>query len=452
MKLPKKPPEYRKIRKTLSNENKSLMFEYMDDEKINEFITDMNSRYLHWDEFTYRTPPNNANKELIWMLMKFNRNSTSLRLKISDEKGFLFLFNILDDMQQKLHKFDMDLGGTIGSSKIIHSEEKNRYLISSLMEESIASSQLEGASTTRKIAKDMLKSTRKPRDKSEKMILNNYLTAKMIKDSKVRKLTPEFILTIHANITKDTLEDKNFEGSFRNNDDVKVVDTTTGEIAYSPPEYKLIRKLIEEVCDFINNPDSYFIHPIIKASILHFLIGYVHPFEDGNGRTARSLFYWYLSKEGYWIIEFMSISRVILKSPIKYARAYLYTETDENDLTYFLNYQLRTMGIALNELRTYVSRKIKEEKELFKIIENIEGINIRQASILYEFHKDQRKKLTIKEVQEVFDVVYETARKNLLELEEKGFLKRKIMGKKQIIFLRSKKFKELITKKIPEIN
>jgi len=452
MKLPKKPPEYKKIRKTLSKKNKSLLFEYMDDKEINEFITDMNNRYLHWDEFIYRTPPNNADKALMWMLMKFYRNSTSLKFNLSDEKDFSFLFNILDDMQRKLHKFDMNLGGTMGSSKIILSEEKNRYLISSIMEESIASSQLEGASTTRKIAKEMLKSTRKPRDKSEKMILNNYLTAKMIKDSKVKKLTTEFILKIHANITKDTLENKNFEGTFRDNDNIKVVDTITGEISYNPPSYKLIRKLITEVCNFINNPDSYFIHPIIKASILHFLIGYIHPFEDGNGRTARSLFYWYLIQEGYWIIEFMSISRVIIKSPVKYARAYLYTETDENDLTYFLNYQLRTMEIALSELEKYVSRKIKEEKELFKIIENIEGINMRQASILYEFHKNQRKKLTIREVQEVFDVVYETARQNLLELEEIGFLKRKIMGKKQIIFLRSKKFNELITKKIPKIS
>ena len=206
----------------------------------------------------------------------------------------------------------MNLGGTMGSSKIIHSEEKNRYLISSIMEESIASSQLEGASTTRRIAKEMLKSARKPRTSSEKMILNNYLTARMIKDIKIKKLTPEFILQIHKKITKETLEDKNFEGKFRESDDIKVIDETSGEVIYHPPKYELVPKLIQKVCDFANNKNSSFIHPIIKASILHFLIGYIHPFEDGNGRAARSLFYWYLSKEGYWIIEFMSISRVII--------------------------------------------------------------------------------------------------------------------------------------------
>ena len=142
----------------------------------------------------------------------------------------------------------------------------------------------------------------------------------------------------------------------------------------------------------------------------------------------------------------MSISRIIIKSPSQYSRAYIYTETDENDLTYFINYQLRTMKLALQDLRSYISRKMKEEKELFEIIENIEGINIRQATILHEFNENQRKKLTIREVQEVFDVVYETARQDLLDLEKIGFLKKKIMGKKQLIFLRSEKFEDKIKK------
>jgi Fic family protein len=342
----------------------------------------------------------------------------------------------------------MHLGGSLGSAQVIPSEEKNRYLISSIMEEAIASSQLEGAATTRKVAKEMLKSARKPRNKSEKMIVNNYLTAKMIKDSKIKKLTPEFILEIHKNIVKDTLEDSTFEGKFRDSNDIMVVDNVTGDISYHPPSYKSVPKLIQEVCNFVNNPSQYYIHPIVKASILHFLIGYIHPFVDGNGRTARSLFYWYLSKEGYWVIEFMSISRVIIKSPVGYARAYLYTETDENDLTYFINYQLKTMDIALRELRSYISRKIKEKNHLFKIIENIEHINIRQVSILREFLDDEKTILTIKEVQEMYNVVYQTARNDLLELEKAGFLRHQIRGNKKLIFLRSKDFDKLIEQKI----
>ena len=423
----------------------------MGNKEINAFIKEMNNRYLHWDEFVYRTPPNNADREIVWTLMKFNRNSAAKKIKISNEGEFSFKFNLLDNIQQKLHEFDMNLGGTLGSAQFIPQEEKNRYLINSIMEEAIASSQLEGASTTRKVAKEMLRTARKPKNKSEKMIMNNYLTAKMIKDSNVKKLTPEFILEIHKSITKDTLDDKSYEGKFRDTDDIVVVDESTGEISYHPPKHELISKVIEEFCDFANKPSTYFMHPIVKASILHFLIGYIHPLVDGNGRTARSLFYWYLTKEGYWIIEFMSISRIIIKSPSKYSRAYLYTETDENDLTYFLNYQIRTIDIALRELKNYISRKMKEKETLFKIIDKIEGLNIRQANMIKMLYQDERKRLTMRELQETFNIVYETARKDLLDLENRGFIERRLIGKQKLIFIRSKKFHDLISKHLENI-
>ena len=108
-------------------------------------------------------------------------------------------------MYSKLREFDMDLGGNIQSPQPVPPEEKEKYLVNSIMEEAIASSQLEGASTTRKVAKEMLKYGRKPKDKSEQMIMNNYITAKMIKESKVEKLTPDFILKIHKTIAEDTM-------------------------------------------------------------------------------------------------------------------------------------------------------------------------------------------------------------------------------------------------------
>src|SRR6201999_3882984 len=100
---------------------------------------------------------------------------------------------------------------------------------------------------------------------------------------------------------------------------------------YVPPDFNLLEELIERFCDFANSTnDTDFVHPIIREIILHFLIGYIHPFADGNGRTARALFYWYLLTKGYWLIEYMSVSRIILASKAQYARAYQHTEKDEN--------------------------------------------------------------------------------------------------------------------------
>ena len=75
--------------------------------------------------------------------------------------------------------------------------------------------------------------------------------------------------------------------------------------------YGIFRQLIEVP----------FIHPVIKAIIIHFVISFLHPFVDGNGRTVRSFFYWYMLKKGYALTEFLSISRIIYANKVKYEKA-----------------------------------------------------------------------------------------------------------------------------------
>lgn len=77
----------------------------------------------------------------------------------------------------------------------------------------------------------------------------------------------------------------------------------------------------------------------------------------------------------------MSISRTIYKTKRNYEKAYLYTEYDDNDLTYFILYNLRTMKKAFEELKIYLKRK-SEENSSIVLIANIKGINTRQAQIL----------------------------------------------------------------------
>ena len=279
------PPKLKDQESLFSGESSKEILSYMLDEKINSFVRDINERYLHWDEFLYRPMPNGAKEDLLWTLVKFNRKSNAKQLDICSKEGLSFSYNIPENIQEKLHKFDMNLGGSLETPQHIPPENKERYLISSIMEEAIASSQLEGAATTRKVAKSMLKSDRKPRDKSEQMIVNNYLTAKMIKETKVNKLTPKFLLKIHKTIATKTM-DEEVVGKYRENDDIIVADTNNETVHY-PPKYKLVPELIQCVCDFANQREQKFMHPIIKASILHFLIGYIHPFEEIGRASCR---------------------------------------------------------------------------------------------------------------------------------------------------------------------
>ncbi len=442
MKIPESPPK-------ITHNKIGDALKYLKNDPYDRLIKEAINKYLYWSEFKYKAGFDQIGPEVLWTFIKINRNLSAEKIKISDITGFEFKYNLTTYIQQKLHEFDLNLGGRLGGEEIIPGSDKNRYLISSIMEEAIASSQLEGAATTREEAKKMLRQERKPKNKSEKMILNNYNTIKKLNELKGEELTIELILEIHSSITKDTLSDPDMEGQFRQSNDIVVV-SSSGEVVYIPPVFEHLEEIMRDFCIFANESNEKgFIHPIIRATILHFLIGYIHPFTDGNGRTARAIFYWYLLKEGYWLIEYMSISRMIVRSRAQYARAYLYSELDENDLTYFINYQLKTMGLAFDSLKEYISRKIREKRELYDL-KKIKGINERQILILKLLSDEPGFTFTIKEMQNRFNTSYQTARTDILSLEKYGLIKKNIIGKKKLMYYRSENFDEILSKLIKE--
>ncbi len=408
-------------------------FQFLGTEYLNS-IKEIDRDYPYWEKVKYRIRDypelSNESPEFIWHQIKLFRRYRLLNIN----NGHSFKYSNTNFIERQLHLFDLQLGGMVASTKDIGEHSRQEYIRSSFMEEAIASSQLEGAVTTRVVAKEMLRSKRKPRTESEQMILNNYATIEFVREATDRKLTPDLIREIHKIVSAKTLKNETDEGQFRSNNEVKVVDELTGEVFYEPPNHEEIEDLIQDVCSFMNDQDSDpFVHPILKGIMLHFFIGYIHPFVDGNGRTARALFYWYLIKQGYWIVEYLSISRIILKAPSKYARAYLHTEYDDNDLTYFLIYNLECMTKALDEFNKYVNRKVAGKREFLDLIKSGK-INERQAQILREFKEEPSKTMSIKEVESRFGVVYQTARTDLLDLVGKGFLNQTSSGKKMLFF------------------
>ena len=185
------------------------------------------------------------------------------------------------------------------------------------------------------------------------------------------------------------------------------------------------------MCDFANakTPD-YFIHPVIRAIILHFWLAYDHPFVDGNGRTARALFYWAMLHNGYWLFEFISISTILRKAPVKYGQSFLYTETDENDLTYFIVAQTKVIQRAIDELHIYIDRKSLELKQLESQIQALDFFNHRQVDLIRHALKHPYSHYTIESHRNSHNVVYQTARTDLLDLQARGILEKQVFGKK----------------------
>ena len=418
MKLPK-TPEY-------SPADAQKAWEYADSCDVIDSVFTYNKKYLHWEELKYRDLP--VEPLYIWILMKAFRKRDMKYLAFDTLK---LKYNLLGDFLEKLHYLDKSAAGRISSGLDSMSRNKDTFIINSLMEEAIASSQIEGAAVTRRIAKQMLREQRKPVSKDERMILNNYITMKQITQIKNEDLTPELILRIHTTITKNTLENPNDEGTFRDNNDIRVYDEH-GTILHTPPDNKLIEELIEKFCYFANNDDGEFIHPVIKGIILHFLIGYIHPFNDGNGRCGRSIFYWYMLRKDYWLFEYMAVSRAIKDTKGQYKKAYQYTESDENDLTYFIRYNLSAVTTAVDNIQAYIEKKQRESKQALTILQDTDGLNFRQADILKSLIKNPHKPITIKEMTETYHVAYATARQGLFHLEAKGYLSKQKAGKEHI--------------------
>lgn len=405
------------------------------DNDLEKTFNTINKNYLYWDKVKYiknevlenlsnelKELNNNSieTNQLLWGLVKLKRKNTE---KVNYIVGHKYSYNITDYLQQKLHYLDFNFGAGIQKEQLLSDLDKHQYLSNALMEESIFSSMIEGATTTRVKAKDMLRKGKKPANKSEQMILNNYKTIQYISENKNEKISIEKLYEIHQLVSENTLELENI-GCFRKSNDILVMNQITGEIVHTPPDFKKLSILMFDFCDFFNeNPKDNFIHPIVKASILHFLIGYIHPFVDGNGRTARALFYWYLLKNGYWLTEYLSISRVILKTKTQYEKAFIYTEIDEMDVTYFIQYQVKVLIQAFEDLKIYIAKKKNEDNKLSKYLK-LKNINERQAQILFWVDEDNNRFFTVKEIENIFTVTNQTARTDIEELVERGFLKK----------------------------
>ncbi len=386
-------------------------------------------------------PPSGFSSEEWWLGTKLARNSAYTRVALSDKHGLPFQFCNTGNLQEALHWLDMHSAGSTSADRYVGDQSTQKtYLIRSLVEESINSSQLEGASTTRNIAKEMIRQGRSPRDKSEQMIYNNYQAMQFIHEIKDEILTPSMVLELHRIVTQDTLEDPGKAGQFRSKNDKVYVSDNKGEALHIPPPSHELEQRLIDLCNFANNRDSdEFIHPVTRAIILHFMIGYDHPFVDGNGRTARALFYWGVAKFGYWLLEYTTISKTIKSAPVKYGRAFLYTETDDNDLTYFIFHQLDVIRTAVEELQMYMEEKISGIQHAEKLLggsAKLKGkLNFRQLSVLKHALKHPRFTYKINEHQNSHGVAYETARKDLMELSDKLNLLKKLKSGKAYVFL-----------------
>jgi Fic family protein len=403
-------------------------------------------RYLHWDDLRRRPPPAGLQPEQWWAAQKMARGGARVLIPgFLDSEGRPFSYCRLDTIDRATHQLDRrdavrEMVEAIGNDAV-----RAEYRIDQLMEEAISSSLLEGAQlTTRARAKAMMRDGRKPSAPGERMVVNNYLAMHRLLDlaqggpdrggpahGAQRELGLDDLLEIHAILGADALDAPSSEGRLRTAaDDVRVEDAVTGETWFIPPPASELKKRLAAMLAFANRESERpFLHPLLRAIILHFWMAYLHPFVDGNGRMARALFYWQMLRSKYDFAQYLSISGPIERSRKAYYRAFVLTETDDGDLTYFLLHQLRVLERATDDLIQHLTRRTHQLQHLAHALSEAQALNHRQQAVLAHLVRQAGAAVTVRGHASSHDVTYLTARKDLQAMEERGLLRRVRVGK-----------------------
>ncbi|WP_131019305.1 Fic family protein, partial [Clostridioides difficile] len=264
------------------------------------------------------------------------------------------------------------------SSKIFKTiEDKNDLAL-----ESYYSSVIEGAFSTRKIAKSIIRGKMKPSNKSEYMIYNNHRALEYGLDNLDKLYSHKFIYDLHHILGENCLDSEEYE--YRT-EKVYVCDSK-GEIIHTGLEPLKIYDFMSKLIDFMENSK---VSNLIKSAIIHFYFVYVHPFSDGNGRTSRALSYLYLIDKGYDTFKDFSISYMISKNRTKYYKAILDVENKGNNLTVFIEFMLKSIIQSINEMRNMHDRKSLESILKEELFENDITLSATEEHILkYICNKD----------------------------------------------------------------
>ena len=391
-------------------------------------------RYLHWDELRRRPAPVGLSSEDWWAALKLGRHGGRVEIPgFMDTSGRPFWYCRLGAIDRATHTLDRrdavrSMIEAIGDAAI-----RTQYRVGQLIEEAISSSLIEGAKlTTRAEANKMLREGRTPSTHGERMVANNYAAMTRLLELSGQRLRIDDLLEIHAFLGADALDSPGAEGRLRTGgENVRVEDAVTGDTRFVPPPAAELPGRLDVLLTFANQGLEVepFIHPLLRAIVLHFWLAYLHPFVDGNGRMARALFYWEMLRSGYDFAQYLSISGPIDRAKRAYYRSFAFTETDECDLTYFLLNQLQVLDAATAELVEHLRERSQQMLQVTSALPSSSTLNHRQRAALLELRRQPQLGTTVAGHATTYGVSYLTARKDLQDMLAVELLKRVRIGK-----------------------
>lgn len=391
---------------------------------MEQLIRQFMDRYLTREEITYRLPVSLPITKF-WPLMDQARRDASIELPLKTQSGNSFRFVVNSTIESQC-----DAVAAMARRDELLVTLPVEIAQEATIDEAVWSSVIEGAFTSRAEAAKIIRQDKQPVNKSEQMVMNNYQAMLYVLEHLEEPITVQTLIDIAEIVTRNA-SDEVVDG-FRT---VPVYVTGREGVIYTPPGADQVPEMMDDFLNFINSSE---LHPLFKACIAHFYFVYVHPFTDGNGRTARALCYMMLLRTGYDLFRYFSISGIIAEERNAYYKSMRHVEESGDDMTYFIDFYSAMLARSVDRMEKHLFRHILADKTI-KILETENLLNDRQLKGVRWLLEGNSDSVTVDVWKKKYKTATETARQDLLCLCEAGVLERTMDGRRAVFVIQNRK-------------
>lgn len=388
---------------------------------MEQLIQQFMDRYLTREEIAYRLPVSLPITKF-WPMMDKARKDASIVLPLKTQDGDFFRFVVNSTIETQC-----DAVAAMARRSYLLDTLPPEIVEEATIDEAVWSSVIEGAFTSRAEAAKIIRQDKLPANKSEQMIKNNYQAMLYVLEHLEEPITAQTLIDIAGIVTRNA-SDEVVDG-FRT---VPVYVTGREGVIYTPPAADQVPGMMDDLLNFIQNSE---LHPLFKACIAHFYFVYVHPFTDGNGRTARALSYMMLLRTGYDFFRYFSVSGLIAEERNSYYKSMRYVEASGDDMTYFVDYYSAMLARSVDRMEKHLLRHVLADKTMHEL--EVSGLlNDRQMKGARWLLEGDAGSVTVEVWKKKYKTATETARQDLLLLCEAGILERTLDGRKAVFVVR----------------
>ena len=282
-----------------------------------------------------------------------------------------------------------------------------------LIRQAHASTSIEGNPLTLQQVSDLARGRKIMATRKAKQEVLNYLSTleRLPQLSHEETITQSHVLTLHRWLAKEVLDDPHDVGAYRDRQ-VVVGNRLTGEVVFRPPETSAVPRLMREFLAWLNAKDTQELDPVLEAGIAHYEFVRIHPFIDGNGRTARVLATLILYKRGFDTKQFFALDDYYDSDRPAYYEALQSVDTKTRDLTAWLEYFIEGVAVSVGQVKERVVRLSLDRHKRAQVGQV--ALTERQMKIVEFLHDHGR--MTNKELRAMLKVTRQATLKELNKL------------------------------------